>query len=180
METELKRNEAMTAIVRMLESEEGFDKIVHDILKEACEYLGISAAVLFRENIDGTTVNMISEYCSAGRESRMEASQNISKEELPFFNGKPYMISADSMMPEAFRRMFEVQKMKAGLFLPIERQRENGKVYVVLCEDEKERIWDGGEIKFVNDVRRIIQTILVKRIAKKFTCQFVCIVRSNP
>ena len=54
----------MTAIVRMLESEEGFDKIVHDILKEACEYLGISAAVLFRENIDGTTVNMISEYCS--------------------------------------------------------------------------------------------------------------------
>ena len=77
METELKRNEAMTAIVRMLESEEGFDKIVHDILKEACEYLGISAAVLFRENIDGTTVNMISEYCSAGRESRMEASQNI-------------------------------------------------------------------------------------------------------
>ena len=165
METELKRNEAMTAIVRMLESEEGFDKIVHDILKEACEYLGISAAVLFRENIDGTTVNMISEYCSAGRESRMEASQNISKEELPFFNGKPYMISADSMMPEAFRRMFEVQKMKAGLFLPIDVSGKTG-MYVCFCEDEKERIWDGGEIKFVNDVRRIIQTILVKRIAK--------------
>ena len=165
METELKRNEAMTAIVRMLESEEGFDKIVHDILKEACEYLGISAAVLFRENIDGTTVNMISEYCSAGRESRMEASQNISKEELPFFNGKPYMISADSMMPEAFRRMFEVQKMKAGLFFPIDVSGKTG-MYVCFCEDEKERIWDGGEIKFVNDVRRIIQTILVKRIAK--------------
>ena len=39
-------------------------------------------------------------------------------------------------------------------------------MYVCFCEDEKERIWDGGEIKFVNDVRRIIQTILVKRIAK--------------
>lgn len=39
METELKRNEAMTAIVRMLESEEGFDKIVHDILKEAVSIL---------------------------------------------------------------------------------------------------------------------------------------------
>ena len=39
-------------------------------------------------------------------------------------------------------------------------------MYVCFCEDEKERIWDGGEIKFVNDFRRIIQTILVKRIAK--------------
>ena len=67
METELKRNEAMTAIVRMLESEDSFDGIVQDILKEACGYLEISAAVLFRENIDGATVNMISEYYSAGR-----------------------------------------------------------------------------------------------------------------
>lgn len=81
---------------------------------------------------DGTTVNMISEYCSAGRESRMEASQNISKEELPFFNGKPYMISADSMMPEAFRRMFEVQKMKAGLFLPIDVSGKTGNVRLLL------------------------------------------------
>ena len=165
METELKRNEAMTAVVRMLESEESFDKIVHDILKEACGYLKVSAAVLFRENIDGTTVNMISEYCSEGREPRMEASQGIPKEELPFFNGKPYMISADSMMPESFRRMFETQKMKAGLFLPIDVSGKT-EMYVCFCEDEKERIWDGGEIKFVNDVRRIIQTILVKRIAK--------------
>ena len=165
METELKRNEAMTAIVRMLESEDSFDGIVRDILKEACGYLEISAAVLFRENIDGATVNMISEYYSAGRESRMDASQNIPKAELPFFNGKPYMISADSKMPEPFRRLFDAQKMKAGLFLPIDVGGKTG-MYVCFCEDEKERIWDSGEIKFVNDVRRIIQTILVKRIAK--------------
>ena len=36
----------------------------------------------------GTTVNMISEYCSAGRESRMEASQNISKEEPKIYYQK--------------------------------------------------------------------------------------------
>lgn len=54
------------------------------------------------------------------------------------------MISADSMMPEAFRRMFEVQKMKAGLFLPIDVSGKTG-MYVCFCEDEKERIWDGGE-----------------------------------
>ena len=95
----------------------------------------------------------------------MDASQNIPKAELPFFNGKPYMISADSKMPESFRRLFDAQKMKAGLFLPIDVGGKTG-MYVCFCEDEKERIWDSGEIKFVNDVRRIIQTILVKRIAK--------------
>ena len=90
------------------------------------------------------------------RESEIQMETELKRNEA---------ISADSMMPEAFRRMFEVQKMKAGLFLPIDVSGKTG-MYVCFCEDEKERIWDGGEIKFVNEVRRIIQTMLVKRIAK--------------
>ena len=165
MKEQLHRNEAMTSILKMLESENSFTKIVDDILKDACEYLGISAGALLRENQEQKTVDMICEYAGGGREPQMAKEQGVPKEELPFFNGKPYMISADSMMPESFRRMFETQKMKAGLFLPIDVSGKT-EMYVCFCEDEKERIWDGGEIKFVNDVRRIIQTILVKRIAK--------------
>lgn len=68
MKEQLHRNEAMTSILKMLESENSFTKIVDDILKDACEYLGISAGALLRENQEQKTVDMICEYAGGGRE----------------------------------------------------------------------------------------------------------------
>lgn len=165
MEAELHRNEAMTSIVKMLESENAFDKIVDDILKEVCEYLDVSAGALLRENKDGQTLEMICEYVSPETEPAIDRWTEVSKTEVPFFNGKPYMISANSMMPDEFQRLFEREGIRAGIFLPIE---VNGKAEMYLCFAEKhgERIWDVNDVKFINDVKRIIQSILVKRIAK--------------
>lgn len=165
MEAELHRNEVMTSIVKMLESENGFDKIVDDILKDVCEYLDISSGALFRENKDGTTVDMICEYVSPETGSTQAAWQSVPKAQIPFFSGKPYMISANSMMPDDFYRLFKKEELKAGIFLPID---VNGRMsmYLCFCEKSKDRIWDVNDIKFVSDVKRIIQSILLKRIAK--------------
>lgn len=165
MEAELHRNEVMTSIVKMLESENGFDKIVDDILQDVCEYLDISGGFLLRENKDGKTVDMICEYVSPETEPVIEKWNAVPRERIPFFNGKPYMISANSMMPDDFHQMFEQQGICAGIFLPID---VNGRasMYLCFCEQFKERIWEVKDIKFVSDVKRIIQSILVKRIAK--------------
>lgn len=165
MEAELHRNEVMTAIVKMLESENGFVQIVNDILKNVCEYMDVSKGSLLQENVNADFVDMICEYVSPETEPEIGRRQQVDKAQYPFFNGKPYMISANSMMPDDFHRMFERQNIKAGIFLPIE---VNGRTSMYLCfaECHKERIWDVNDIKFVNDVKRIIQSILVKRIAK--------------
>ncbi|MGN0141067.1 MAG: EAL domain-containing protein [Roseburia sp.] len=165
MEAELHRNEAMTAIVKMLESENGFVQIVNDILKNVCEYMDVSKGSLLQENVNADLVDMICEYVSPETDPEIGRRQQVDKAQYPFFNGKPYMISANSMMPDDFHRMFEQQNIKAGIFLPIE---VNGRTSMYLCfaECHKERIWDVNDIKFVNDVKRIIQSILVKRIAK--------------
>ena len=165
MEAELHRNEVMTAIVKMLESENSFDKIVNDILRDVCEYLEISAGMLLRENKSKEHIEMICEYVSPGTESAMARFSHVARENVPFFNGKPYMISANSMMPDDFHRFFEQEDIRAGIFLPIE---VNGRVsmYFCLCEKEREKIWENSDVKFANDVKRIIQSILVKRIAK--------------
>ncbi len=165
MEAELHRNEVMTSIVKMLESENGFTKIVDDILKVVCEYLEVSNGALLRENVNQETIDMICEYASAEAEERIGEMQNIPKTRFPFFNGKPYMISSNSMMPDEFHQMFEREGMNAGVFLPID---VNGRasMYLCLCETNKAKVWNVADIKFVNDVKRIIQSILVKRIAK--------------
>ena len=71
MEAELHRNEVMTSIVKMLESENGFTKIVDDILLELCEYLKVSNGALLRENVGHDTVDMICEYVSAEAEEKI-------------------------------------------------------------------------------------------------------------
>lgn len=165
MKEQLNRNEAMTSILKMLESENSFTKIVDDILKDACEYLGISAGALLRENQEQKTVDMICEYAGGGREPQMAKEQGVPKEELPFFNGKPYMISSDSMMPEGFARLFAQKKLTAAVFLPVEVNGHAG-MYLCFCESEKKKKWENVDVKFINDVKRIIQTILTKRITK--------------
>ena len=165
MEEQLRRNEVMTSVVKMLESENEFTKIADDILRCVSEYLRISDACLLREVSLCNAVDMICEYSSNQEERLIEAFQNVEKQQLPFFNGKPYMISSNSMMPEEFRAFFNYFKLMAGVFLPIEI---NGKCSMYLCflERNRELIWNVSDIKLLNDVKRIVQTILVKRIAK--------------
>ena len=165
MEEQLRRNEAMTAIVKMLESEESFEIIVDGMLKEVCGYLGLSAGALLRKNTDGTTADIICEYTAPGAEPIFAERKGLTLKSLPFFNGKPYMISADSMLPDEFGRLFERQRLTAALFLPIEVSGRT-EMYLSFAEKEKKRIWDVGEVKFVNDAKRIMHSILVKRIAK--------------
>lgn len=165
MESELHRNEVMTAIVKMLESENGFDRIVDEILKDVCEYLDISTGFLLREDKTEEYVEMICEYISADTDSVLETWGQRVKTKVPFFNGKPYMISANSMMPDEFLHFFEKEEIRAGIFLPVDVNGHTT-MYLCFCEKSRDRIWDVSDIKFVNDVKRIIQSILVKRIAK--------------
>lgn len=165
MKIELQRNEVMTAIVKALESEEGFTEVVNQILKEVCEYMELSCASLIRENRNPEKVDMICEYVNGIVPPVMERCQEVPKNEMPFFNGKPYMISANSMIPDEFQKLFQTYDIRAGVFLPIEM---NGcvKMYLNFCDKEKGKIWDISDVKFLNDVKRIIQSILAKRIAK--------------
>lgn len=165
MEAELHRNEVMTSIVKMLESEKDFNSIVDEILKDVCAYLDVSTGALLKEDQSGQTLEMICEYVSPETDSVIEEWKQVAKEEAPFFNGKPYMISANSMMPDEFHRFFARRGISAGIFLPIDVDEHTG-MYLCFCEKSRERIWDVADIKFVNDVKRIIQSILVKRVAK--------------
>ncbi|MGN0343084.1 MAG: EAL domain-containing protein [Roseburia sp.] len=165
IEGELKRSEVMTSIVQMLESENGFSKITEDILKDVCEYLDISNACLLRLGNGGQTVDMISEWCLEARNSYIAQCQDRPVEDFPFMNGKPYIFSAGTMVPERFRDFCEKFRFKAGITLPVEINRTPA-MYLVFFETEKERIWDVGEIKFIKEVKQIIQSILSKRIAK--------------
>lgn len=165
MEAELHRSEVMTSIVKMLESENDFKEIVYEVLETVVGYFEISDGALLRENVKGDTVELVCEYSRENEKSIFHQEQAMAKSLLPFFNGRPYMISSNSMMPEEFHLFFDRTKIQAAVFLPIVINDKNT-MYLCFWEMHRDRVWDVTEIKFMNDVKRIIQSILVKRIAK--------------
>lgn len=164
MEIELHRNEAMTAIVKMLESERETDEIINTILRDICEYLDVSVGFMLKEDQIGKYVQACA-YVSENGNLAVGGWKQRKKEELPFFNGKSHIISANCMMPDKFCQFFEKEEICAGIFMPIE-VKGHATIYLCLCEKDRERIWDDSDIKFVDDVKRIIQSILIKRIVK--------------
>ncbi len=162
---QLGRSETMTQILAMLDSENGFGKIVDDILKLTCECLGISAGCLMREGANGQNVEMVCEYATRKEWYHIQEFQNVPREEIPFFTGKPYLISSDSIFPPLFDRFFEKLGATAAIFQPIE---VNDKVQMYLCfyEIQASRVWETRDIDFINGVKRIVQSILSRRIAK--------------
>lgn len=165
IEAELKRNEVMNGIVQMLESENGFTKIAEEILSDVCEYLKIGNGALIRMSPDGQTADMISEWCLPGEGSLMEQCQGVPASELPFTKGKPYVISADTKLPGDFKEFFLRWGLLAAVSLPVEVGKDVA-MYVCFFERSRRRIWDMSDIKFLNEVKQIVQSILVKRITK--------------
>lgn len=163
---QLDRTQAMAEVIGMLESDEGFTELTQRILKETCESLQIAGGFLIRENIDRRTTDMIVEFVERSEDSLIRHFQHIDKDELPFFNGKPYMISSSSMMPEPFERFFKENGLSAAVFQPMEVNDNGLLMYLGFFEKGNKREWESEDIKFISGVKRVIQSILIKRIAK--------------
>lgn len=162
---QLFRTETMTQILAMLDSENGFGKIVDDVLQLTCDCLAISGACLLRENVDGQTIDMICEYARRKEWYHIQEMQGIAKEDVPFFNGKPYLISSDSIYPPHFEQFFQKLGATAAVFQPIE-VNDKAQMYLCFYEIGGSRAWNTRDVDFINSVKRIVQSILSRRIAK--------------
>lgn len=163
---QLQRSEAMGSVVRLMESEDTFSQIADNAIQEVCQVLDIQGGCLLQISEDGNTIETVCEYSAEKNWNLGEKLQGKRVVQLPFFDGKPYMLSSDSMMREDLENFFIRYHLMAGAFHPIEI---NGKNTMYLCfyEFEKERIWSMDDIKFINDVKRVIQGIQERRIAEE-------------
>lgn len=163
--SQLYRSESMGRVVRLIESEDSFSQIADHAIREVCETLEMQGGCLLRMNANGKTVDAISEYSVDKTWTLGERLQGKVKEEIPFLDGKSYMLSSDSMMRADLENFCIKYHLKAGVFQPIEIN-ERSDMYLCFYEFDKERIWNVEDIKFINDVKRVIQGILERRIAK--------------
>lgn len=161
---ELQRNEVTTNVLALLESEKPFRDIVANILEMVCDYLDIEVASMFQVNAEDQSVTMI---CNWGYKDQnvIKTMRHMPIEDVPWANGKPYIISSDTFLPEKFKKYFRTYKRSAGIFLPVYVNKQNN-MYLAFVEERRERHWKQEEIKFLTDIRFMVQNILAKRVAK--------------
>lgn len=164
LEKQLSKNEVLTNVLKMLESDNDFAKISEDVLRETSNYLKIDDCMLLRLNPDATTVECIGEWVLSDKMSLGSKFSKIKVKDMPFFNGKSYTISSDSLMPDVFSEFFENVGISAGVFLPLEANDKPG-LYIAFVSIN-DRKWTVEELRFLQDVKRVLQTILIKRITK--------------
>ena len=164
LEHQLSKNEIITNILKLLESDNDFAQISEDIFAEAGRYLNVDDCLLIKKNTDDKTITCIAEWTNDDKTKLGDRFEAYAIEDMPFFNGRSYTPSSDSIMPDNFREFFDALGIDAGVFLPLD-VNDTDELYCIFISEEY-RKWTVEELKFFQDVRRVLQTILIKRITK--------------
>lgn len=160
----LRRNDTITSILQLLESEESIERVLAEILSYAGGYLKLSSAQVFRVHPNANEMDVVSEWMGKGFFSIFDKTQNIERPSI-LSRDKVLVISTDAMLKEEERKELQKSHIQATVVLPISI---NGKISMYACFNEcgQERNWLIEEIRFASDVVKIIQSILVRRIQK--------------
>ena len=164
LQSERRRNEVLNEILELLESDQEFSKVMSNILHVAGEYVGASDASLLRMHQTTGKIDMICEWKSEELETPLtEQFKDMDRQELPFFNDRPYTISSRTSLPRDFAAFFDRFQICAGIFLPLEIN-ERVSMYVCFLMIGKKRQWTASELHFFNSIKRVMQSILTRRM----------------
>ena len=158
-----RKNEVLTDILKMLESKKSVTDIINQILEQMGIFLDVSYAGLIRIDSQQQTADLIAQWSKEKKYDYQEILKNRPIQQIPFLTGKPYMVSSDSVLPEQFSAFFRKFRIRAGIALPV-MVNEKTSMCLVLAQMQGERIWQKEEIQFLNDIRKVVQSILAKRI----------------
>ena len=156
------KDEAMTRIVSMLESDGTFIEIIEEILSEAERYLCTSHAALFQVGTDNTLVSTVRSY--------------IAEEEVPLkANNIPtrkFAIGADSVKyctlsscTQEERTAMEIFGVQTSAVAPV-FVNDECRMYFAVFDVHSEVKFDASKRQFISDVSKIIQSIAQKKLAK--------------
>ena len=164
LEKGLKRAETLAQTVQLLESNNPFEEVIGKMLQVVGDYLDISSAQLVRISSCGKYVDVVGEWLNKGVVSTFDHTKDIERPSV-LSGEKPIIISKDTIVSKEIKAFLESVGNKAFIAMPLVI---NGKpiMYFCLSECRMEKAWSLADIHFVNDVTKILHSILTRRIQK--------------
>ena len=155
MEEQVRRNNAITSIVQLLEADQNFEEAVKIVLGIVGDYLDIDNALLEKKCENSNGFERVTEW-------NKEGVRPVSQEVMESYITTNIKNEGELLVVSSSER---VEGLGAVVAIPI---FVNNKVsmYACFCDKTKERIWLSTTVRFLSDVSKMIQSILYKRIAK--------------
>lgn len=160
----LRRSQAMTEVVQMLDCDDSIESVMKYVLGIAGRHCDLKEAYVVREDKQGTGTEVVgcwlSEDCF-GHQDMDQLYHAIKPSE------KAVILSALDGVDGPEADFMRKEGIEALLMLPIAINADKGAImYVCFLERSKPRKWLVEELKFISDVVKILQSIIIKRIQK--------------
>ncbi len=164
LSTNLRRAEALTDIVQLLEAEGPIEKTMIRMLEIIGRFLDIELNSIIRVKKGTDEVEVLAHFSA-----KVTVDYNVNPGALKvnsfLTSDKPIVISSNSAVNNIERANMETLGLKALIVIPIVIANSPG-MYASFSEKTNDRVWTVEEIKFINDSVKILQSILVKRVQK--------------
>jgi len=165
MAKSLRRSEAIAEIVKLLDSDDGFENICSQILKETGLYTQVSYGFVLRPGGDGASVDILGSYFGDVPGRFADLSDQKRLEILSTFGDKPAVVSHKTKIDDNLRRIMDEHGISGYVSLPIFINHVPA-MYAVFLDTSVQKNWDLDEAKFYGDAIRVLQNILTRRIQK--------------
>ncbi len=163
MTNSFRRAETMTEIVSLLDSDDGIEEIMSDVLKKLCAYLEVSNGFTCKEH-HNTLMDIVVQWTAPGAKKMFTETTD---QDLCWFMGseKAVVVSSDTQMNAGEREQLDELGIKALVSMPV-IVNDSALFYVCVTENNESRIWSIDDVKFVNDAIKVLQSIITKRLQK--------------
>ncbi len=156
--------DATMQIVRLLDSEEGIDRIIDQWLCAIGQYLKVDTAQIFQLHALDNAMDVICEWRQKGLVSFFDKTSNIPSyahlQEM-----KPLTLSLSDSKSE-YQEELEKIGVEAVITFPVIRYENGNGMILSLNHREKKHVWSQHELKFTEDAVKVLQSILMKKIQK--------------
>lgn len=160
----LKRAEALTQIVQLLENEEAIENIMQKFLETVTDFLHLSVGAIYRFPKESEHVEVLTYWC--GKDVSWEPRED--GDHPPFFKTeKTVVLSENSVLSMAEKQAMEALNLKAAVVIPIYIDKTHSYMYIYFGEKRRKRDWQLAEVKFLNDAAKVLQNIITRRNQKK-------------
>lgn len=162
-EMEIRKSEAMMRIIRLLESDEGIERIFLEYLSVICEYLDITGGQICQIHMDDPLrMDVVAEWYAQGYASMYDRS--LDQEKAPYAVGSrvSFWAYGDQTTSEIYESLTS-QGIFAEAVAPI---FINGKpqMYLLLESRVRGRKWSMENSRFISGTAHILQSIVNRRV----------------
>lgn len=165
MSRSLRRIEATTQIVQLLDSDEPIERIMGSLLRILGEHLQADSAQVLQLYPDGKNMDVVCEWLGPGTVSYFDRTKKVPA--FSFINiNKPLIFSSEDTDKKALREKLAVIGVKAMAVFPLIMQENGHSMCLCLNHSASKHSWSVQELKFAADAVKVQQSILTRRIQK--------------